>query len=353
MADYLAKNNEIIYIDENKSPIDYFYKIFSFLLVKLGKSSDFKRHKLFVRLACKRIQRKLDNEDYDLIFAPGSTYITYIKSTKPIAIWVDATFQSLIGFYPQYSNLPNYQVRNGNELESTAFANCKHIICTTKWAGKSAIIDYGVDENKVSIVPLGANLTHCNSLEDIRIFNSAKSNEKIKLLFVGVDWEKKGGDLLLEIFRYLIKISNKYELNIVGSQPSIIPEIKNVTFHGFLRKSNKEEAQKLENLYKNSHYFILPTKAEAFGIVFCEANSYGLPAFGSDLGGIPDIIENNVNGQLIDITKNAEELANKIHNYINSGDYSEKSINSFLHYKNNFTWDNSIRKVNEILDKLI
>ncbi|MER3330004.1 MAG: glycosyltransferase family 4 protein, partial [Candidatus Kapaibacterium sp.] len=199
----------------------------------------------------------------------------------------------------------------------------------------------------------GSNLNESFTVEDLIALNSVKSVDKIKLLFVGVDWHKKGGDILLDIYKELRLLSDKYELEVVGSSPEKIPQIVGVRFHGFLSKSNPEQNQKLSTLFQQSHYFLLPTRAEAFGIVFCEANSYGLPAFGSDLGGITDIIVNGVNGELINMKESPKVLSAKIHESIESGDYNEKSISAYNHYKQNFTWDNSISKVNKVLEELI
>lgn len=353
MAKYLSKDNKIIPIDNLVSPIDYIFKIYSYLLRLLGNSSDFKRNNLFVKLVCNRIQKKLDKQDYDLIFAPGSTYITYLKSKKPIVIWADATVNSLNDSYPQYSNLPKSQIDAGDRMEKIAFDNSTKVVFSTTWAAMYAKEDYHIDNSKIEIIPFGANLQHNNTIEYIEDLNKDKSTSIVNLLFVGIDWQKKGGDLLLSIYTELRILSNNYNLDVVGSSPDKIPIIEGAIFHGFLDKSIEKENNKLTSLFQKSHYFILPTKAEAFGIVFCEANSYGLPSFGSDLGGIPDIIVNGVNGELIDITKSPRELALQIHNYITNGDYKKKSLRAFNHYKENFTWDKSIEKVNMILKELI
>lgn len=353
MAKYLSKENEVIKIDNLLRPIDYFYKLLSSIIRFFGYSSDYKRNISYIKFVCKRIQKRLDKIDYDIIFAPGVVYITYIKSNKPIVCWADATFINLMDSYPQYSNMPKIQISNGDKIERLAFKNSTKLIFSTVWAAKSAIEDYNIDKSKIEVVPLGANLNHINTETDIIKFNLNKSKENINLLFIGVDWYKKGGDLLLDIFRELRKLSSKYNLNVVGSTPNEKIAIDGVTFHGFLNKAIAEENLKLINLFQTSHYFLLPTRAEAFGIVFCEANSYGLPVFGSDLGGIPDIVKDGINGELIDIKKTPKELAMQIHNYISNGEYVEKSLMAFNHYIDNFTWDCSIDKVNKILKNLV
>jgi glycosyltransferase involved in cell wall biosynthesis len=349
----LSKDNEMIPIDNLGCPWDIIFKIIPKLKSMLGFTSDFRRNKFFMKLIANRIERKLAGKEFDLIFAPGTLYVSYLKTEKPVVVWADATFASLVDTYPQYSKMTKSELETGNLLEKLALDNIQKIIFSTSWAANSAISHYNIPETKVEVIPFGSNLNENFSVEDLIALNSVKSVEKIKLLFVGVDWYKKGGDLLLEVYNELRLLSDKYELDIAGSSPEKTPQLDGVQFHGFLNKSNPEQNSKLISLFQQSHYFLLPTRAEAFGIVFCEANSYGLPAFGSDLGGITDIIVNGVNGELIDIYKSPKELAVLIHKSIETGDYNEKSISAYNHYKQNFTWENAISNVNKVLKELI
>lgn len=352
IAKYLEKDNDVIRIDNLFSPIDYIFKGLSAIWRLFGKSADYKRNRFFVRMVCNRIQKKLDSLEYDLIFSAGSTYITFLKSDKPIVIWADATYLTIVNNHFQYNKLSTRQIKVGNQLEIDALNNCNKLIFSSEIPANSAISDYNIPASKVKIIPFGANVLHNNQESDIIKFNSEKNKNKIKLLFIGVYWNNKGGDILLDIFKEFQMMSTDYELEIVGSTPTKIPNIVGVTFHGYLDKSIPEENKKFINLFESSHYFILPTRSEAFGIAFVEANSYGLPAFGSDLGGVPDIIENGINGELIDIKKSPKELALQIHKYITESSYNEKSLRAFRHYQENFTWDKSIEKVNRILEEL-
>lgn len=349
----LSKNNEIIPIDNLGCTWDIIFKIIPKVKSLFGFTSDFRRNKFFMKSIARRIEKRLADKKFDIIFAPGTLYVSYLKTEKPIVVWADATFASLVDSYPQYSKMTNKEIEIGNSLEKLALKNIQKIIFSTTWAAKSAISHYNIPESKIVVIPFGSNLNENFTLDDLLELNKLKQVNKIKLLFVGVDWYKKGGDLLLEIYKELRSLSEEYELDVVGSSPEKIPQLDGVRFHGFLSKSDPEQNQTLISLFQESHYFILPTRAEAFGIVFCEANSYGLPAFGSDLGGITDIIQNGVNGELLDINKSPKELALKIHESVLSGNYNEKSINAYRHYKDNFTWENAISKVNNLLRDLI
>lgn len=67
----------------------------------------------------------------------------------------------------------------------------------------------------------------------------------------------------------------------------------------------------LKEKYKEADIFILPSTIEGFGMVFLEAMNYGLPVIGSNVGGIPEIIDDGKNGFLVD-PENPKEIAEKI-----------------------------------------
>ena len=80
----------------------------------------------------------------------------------------------------------------------------------------------------------------------------------------------------------------------------------------FIGKATAEDRQRLNELYARSHFFIMPTRAEAFGIVFAEASTFGVPCLGTAVGGLPSVIKDGVNGQLFPLDANGEDYADWI-----------------------------------------
>jgi glycosyltransferase involved in cell wall biosynthesis len=79
------------------------------------------------------------------------------------------------------------------------------------------------------------------------------------------------------------------ELDIVG--PPALPDLPDfVRSHGFLLRGNPADARLLNELYAGADFFILPSRAECYGIVLCEAAAFGLPTVTANTGGIPEII---------------------------------------------------------------
>jgi glycosyltransferase involved in cell wall biosynthesis len=97
--------------------------------------------------------------------------------------------------------------------------------------------------------------------------------------------------------------------------------------------------QKLENLYKRSHLFFLPTRAECFGIVFCEANSYGIPVISTDTGGVSSVIQNDINGYLLALSATHKDYYEEIVKLlINRNKLKEISISSREKYLRDLNW---------------
>jgi len=151
------------------------------------------------------------------------------------------------------------------------------------------------------MVPFGANLDHEMPLEEIKNNLSFKPMTPIRLLFMGVNWERKGGGQALAVARELMKRGLKTELHIVGCEiPAYERESATNTswikHHGFISKSSAPERQKLNDLFLKSHFFILPTQADCAPVVFAEASSFGLPILTTDVGGITTQVVNGKNG---------------------------------------------------------
>jgi len=129
-------------------------------------------------------------------------------------------------------------------------------------------------------------------------------SRKPHLLHVGRLSSEKGVAVLLEaVVRLNERLGSVVELTIAGSGPEET-ELKkhakmlgieaNVHFLGYIR----EDAE-LSRLYQNSDIFILPSYTEGVPKVILEAMANGLPVVATSVGGIPEILEDGLNGLLV------------------------------------------------------
>jgi glycosyltransferase involved in cell wall biosynthesis len=143
-------------------------------------------------------------------------------------------------------------------------------------------------------------------------------------------------------------------LHVVGIKDESNHEPANVINHGFLKKSNPLELNKLQDLFKQSHIFIMPSREEASALVYNEANSFALPVIASNVGGTSSIITNSVNGFLVNIDNAIKELAEKIEMLIQDKNlYKNMSINAFHEFKSRLNWDSAGAKVSSIINNVV
>ncbi|MFB2895269.1 glycosyltransferase family 4 protein [Aerosakkonemataceae cyanobacterium BLCC-F50] len=359
---YLAKN-----LQEPSISIDYInYFSHKFKVITRAKWSfyrylfkkDYYRwsEPLVLQDYAQQISHKLSNLNSDIVLCPENAVpISYLECKQPIVLWTDSTLAALINNYPWLSNLCNETLKNIYTLEKAALDRCKLIIYWSDWAAETAIKNYGITASKVKVVPAGANIECDRTLDDIRQIVDARSPFVCKLLFFGVEWIRKGGDIALEVAKELNKIGIKTELTIIGCQPiSNEPLPSFVKPLGFISKSTKEGENKINQLLAESHFLILPSQAECYGIVFCEANSFGVPCLATNVGGIPTIIKHNLNGKIFSsdakISEYCDYIASLMANY---SEYKRLALSSFNEYQSRLNWSVAGQTFKQILTELI
>jgi glycosyltransferase involved in cell wall biosynthesis len=277
----------------------------------------------------------------DLIFSPGSVPISRLRSDKPKIFYTDATFAGMLNFYESFTNLCAETIRNGHRLEQEALSSCSLAIYSSDWAAQTALDNYTVDPAKVKVVPFGANIQCNRDTGDIKRIIAQRPKDTCKLLFLGVDWVRKGGKLVMEIAERLNKAGLRTELHIAGISPLPVDDLpKYVRHHGFISKSTPEGKARLETLIADSHFLVMPAKAEAYGLVLCEANSFGVPDIASTVGGIPTIVKQDVNGKLFPLGTSAGEHANYIGNlFSHYEEYEKLALSSFEAFQQRLNWN--------------
>ena len=199
------------------------------------------------------------------------------------------------------------------------------------------------------MIPFGSNfeenLNKKNILKIIKLRKISKK-EEIKFLSIGVEWHRKGMEDAIKIIGLLNKKGYNCSLSIVGCYPPKNTKIfKFVKLHGYLNKEIISQKNKLKKLYTNSHFFILMSKAEAFGVVFNEASSFGLPSIAANVGGISSVLDDN-SAIIVDKNENLKVIVNKILKVLNNTAlYQKKSIASYSRYQNKNNWNIITKKL--------
>jgi glycosyltransferase involved in cell wall biosynthesis len=259
----------------------------------LGKRYNY-RHSWFLAEACaSKAREAIDRVKPDVVFSMGSLEIADLDVDVPIVYSTDATFELLLDYYHGYDDLLERSRREGHEIEQAAIDKADMLVYPTEWAARSAIEDYGAAPDATHVVPYGANLEnepHPASEDE------APLEEPVELLFIGADWGRKGGPIAVSAVEELRERDVDARLTICGCDPDVSLPSSSVRIVGYLDKNDPQDLQRLRDLYRESDLFFLPTRAECYGIVFVEANAFGLPVLTTATGGVPDVVADGENG---------------------------------------------------------
>ena len=358
---FLDAGVEVEFIDNLKSLPDKYlkFRLRSFLYNTVFKRK-FGQYISFyepdnLKFIASQVNEKIRKIEGGIILSPGTIPIAYLDTNKPIAFWSDATFAVMRNYYEEFTGLNKRTVKNCYLYEKNAIKRSSLAIYSSEWAANSSIKDYGAARANVKTLPFGSNIDLNRTVEDIVKNNNKKSTLVCKLLFVGQNWERKGGEAAVNLVKCLNENYVKAELTIVGCTPtdtSRLPDFVHVI--GFVDKSNKDGENLLNRLYLENHFFILPTIAECTPVVFSEANSFGLPVITTSTGGIRSIIKNDVNGRMfgteIDIPACAKYIAQTFKDYDR---YKRLSLTSFNECITRLNWNVSVSNCISFMQNLI
>jgi len=317
---------------------EYFIgRVISFLSSRvLKKRFDYTHSKRIAKAYGKYFNGKLKAGSYDLVFAvAASSELAYVETTLPIFYLADATFANVKGYYPFYSNLLPSSERQGEQIQKLALEKCAHLFFPSEWAANSAVDDYGISSEKITITPLGANMTVIPSYSKRK---RSGDDRQVRLLFIGVEWERKGGPCAIDALKNLQQRGYYTTLTIVGCTPEI--SVSGVQVIPFINKNDPAQREQFLELFRNHDFLILPTKAECFGLVFCEASAMGLPSLASDTGGVRGAIREGINGHLLRSQASGKDYSDKIIEIISDPvRYEELSVSSRALFDQELNWN--------------
>jgi glycosyltransferase involved in cell wall biosynthesis len=199
---------------------------------------------------------------------------------------LDCTFDQLEDWAPIYYNRPphsGWRRRSGQLMERALFRNVTLFTPWSNWAA-DGLVRLGIPRERIRVLPPGVDLTHWRPMD------RSSHSGPLKLLLVGGNFERKGGLLLLDLLRE--RFAGRCKLDVVTRDE--VPAMPGVRVH-----RTEANSPELLRLYAQADVFVLPTRAECFGIATVEALASGLPAIMSEVGGAADIVDHGSTGWLI------------------------------------------------------
>jgi starch synthase len=214
------------------------------------------------------------------LFSPGS------PPPYPYALLVDHT-RALAEASPAFPDVgvpaPLRYGKGWFEREAAVYRGAALVAAFSENAARSVVRDYGADPARVRVVGAGAN-----------VFpeKAPRRDDGHTVVFVGFEFARKGGLVLLHAFELLRRRIPRARLLVAGAPPPRrAPE--RVTFLGPV------ELSELPDLFSQSTVFALPTLQEPFGLAFLDAMACGLPCVGTRIEAVPEIVRDGETGLLV------------------------------------------------------
>jgi Glycosyl transferases group 1 len=225
------------------------------------------------------LRTRLRGLDLDGVIQVGSTF--QVPTGIPYVTLEDMTVRQALRVHPVFARMSARAVDSWERRRARIYAEARRCAVASHWAAGSLFDDYGLGVDRVAVVGLGANHWMAGR-------PSARSWDSPRFLFIGIDWERKGGPGLLRAFARLRAARPAAVLDLVGGHPPL--ELPGVRAHGVISQASSEGKRLIAELFAQASCLVMPSTVEPFGIVHVEAASAGIPSIASSVGGPRDVI---------------------------------------------------------------
>jgi glycosyltransferase involved in cell wall biosynthesis len=240
-----------------------------------------------------QVARGLKQERFDATISAVHSVLasqnSYLKNNACYSVF-DVTPKQLHDFGEYYGKYPSRfsaLEKIKHRQRSSFYRSCRLLFPWSEWAARSVVNDYGALAERVKPIPPGVDLSKWKPSPR----NQAKT--VCDILFVGGDFQRKGGGLLLD---WAQKTKQKnWRLHIVTSRPIETALDSRIKIYTGLTSNSPM----LIDLYNNADLFVLPTLADCYSIAGIEALASGLPIILSDSGGAAEVVTDGVTGQRV------------------------------------------------------
>lgn len=295
----------------------------------------------------KVLERRICARDNEYPIVQLGAYLNAARACRtgvPVFSYQDGNNHEFInsGFAPREIMTNKALIRECFEFEKEVALSMKLVFTTSNYLRSSFIDAYSVPEDRVVSIGFGVNWT----IPDAAVLSNKDYNAK-KLLFIGKEFIRKGGDVLCRAFRIVRKRFPAAEIHIVGPEgvPAEFSAEPGVMTHGFLNRHNVADRKKMEQLFRAATLLALPSRYEPFGLAPLEAMSYGIPAIVTDRWALAENVLPGQTGFHVGIGA-VEQLAETIiEGWSDPSELAAMGLRAREFVLQRFTWDRVVDRL--------
>lgn len=260
------------------------------------------------------------------------------QALAPSALYLDCTHRQSADLWPAWNPLRGRALDDWYRREQQSYDAARHLFAFSEPTRRSLIDDYGVAPQKVTVVGGGANL---RALPPVRPRPSGPPT----VLFIGNDFIRKGGEVLLEAFARVRSTISDARLVLVGTRPSITPQ------PGVEVLGRVHARARIADLYHDAAVFAVPSFFDPFPLVLLEAMAFGVPVVTTRQTGTPEMVTDET-GVLVG-TGDAAALADALLDSLQHPAAAEARASAARRdVERRFTWDAVVDRMAPVLEAL-
>lgn len=304
-------------------------------------SSTWKHSRVTDALRRRRIAAAADDADCDAVLEIQDLAVL----DRPFFVYQDLSYDALLHHFDveaaagQFPGLTPRLVAARRDRQRHVYEQAAGVIAMSDWLARSLVRLSGLPAEKVVAIPPGANAT---SQAPPPAERAAASGDRGRdrppaLLFLGKDFQRKGGDLAVAA---VAKLRADYDpeltLTVAGpvAWPLPGPPPDGVRFAG------RVAPDAVTALIDQHDLLVLPSRFEAFGIAFVEALARGVPCIARDAFAMPEIVHPGRGGALLAADEERPDvLARTVVDVLEDAELRRRCAQDSARVRDFYTWD--------------
>jgi glycosyltransferase involved in cell wall biosynthesis len=280
---------------------------------------------------------------------PHSEYVSHFQLLPPLEIvrepvtyYIDATLHQ---YFEEYGRSLGRRIRaEALAREKEAYQSARFVVCWSRWCADDVKAFYGVPPEKVRVVLPGA------SIDEASVPPAAEWDGRLsplRLGLIGVDWERKGGPILLDVATKLQQLGHAVEVVAVGPEASSLPSHPALRAIGFIDKAR--DPSRFVELVRSFHFGCLLSHAETSGIFTLECLRLGVPVIVRDVGGAPENVPENA-GLVLPVAQTADRLTEELVDMLKTPERYAQMREAAQSVAGDCSWDRTAREFLALLE---
>lgn len=307
------------------------------------------------RLRSRRARRQISAHrgQIDAIVQIGSTFEPLGRGSIPYFVCSDSNIRmaqhGASSGYSDATPLTPVELEEIGGREGRVYRGASAVFPLSERLGRSFIEEFGVMPDRVRAIYAGPNFAVA------QVPTPVVPHEGVHpptVLFVGRQYHRKGGDLLVESFRQVRERITDAQLIIAGLPPGYV-DAPGITCLGDLDKKTDAGWHALANAYASANVFALPTRFEPFGVAFVEAMHFGLPCIGPQAWAVPEIIADGDTGFTVPVD-DLERLTDRLLHLLTKPDLARRMGEAGRARAHQlFTWPRVVSRMLDVIGPIV